>query len=207
MSSYPATDPQLIAAIADRGQQDAWYQFERLYAPALLSTLRKQGFSASDADDCCQRIFAKLILAAGKFKDDGQPAAFRRWLYRVARNETITFLRQQTRHPISLSESQWLSQCEQNHSGSLSLNTTGNPDIESSIEYEYRKQVFLETAAIVQAEINPLHWQAFYRTMIDGEPTPVVAKDLNMSVGAVYVAKGRVLKKLQQAAKDWEDQS
>lgn len=207
MSSYPVTDPQLIAAIADRGQQDAWYQFERRYAPALHCTLRKQGFSAADADDCCQQIFAKLMLAAGKFEDDGQPAAFRRWLYRVARNETVSFLRQQNRYPISLSESQWGLQFEQIPGGGVTSSSASYLDLEASIDHEYRKQVFLEAAAIVQAEVNPQHWQAFYRTMVDAEPTPIVAKDLNMSVGAVYVAKGRVLKKLQQAAKDWEEQS
>ena len=196
-SSYPATDPELIAAIADHQRQDAWYQFERLYAPALLGTLRKRGFHTADAEDCCQRIFAKLILAASKFTDDGQPAAFRRWLYRLARNETISFIRQQAHHPLSLSDSSLL------HRGDHEVAVESQA--EQQIDAAYRKQVFLEAAAIVQAEVNPVHWQAFWRTMVDAEPTHVVALDLKLSVGAVYVAKARVLKKLQSVVSRWED--
>lgn len=206
-SSYPATDPELIAAIADHQQQDAWYEFERLYAPALLGTLRKRGFHAADAEDCCQRIFAKLILAAGKFTDDGQPAAFRRWLVRLARNETISFLRQQARHPLSLSESSLLQHSD--HQAAADA-THGQPaghaaEVEQEIDDAYRKQLFLEAAAIVQAEVNPVHWQAFWRTMVEAEPTHVVASELKLSVGAVYVAKARVLKKLQSVVCRWKE--
>jgi RNA polymerase sigma-70 factor (ECF subfamily) len=207
MTSYPITDPELIAALADRGRHDAWYEFERIYAPALLSTLRKRGFAQADAEDCSQRIFAKLIQAVSQFESDGQPAAFRRWLYRVARNETASFLREQTRYPKTLTSSGLL--CQQTRA------TTGNlpgakpedcqlePDHE--MEAEYRKHVFFEATAIVQAEVSTKQWQAFWMTMVQALPTHRVAKTLGMSVGAVYVAKGRVLKKLQAVARRWEE--
>jgi RNA polymerase sigma-70 factor, ECF subfamily len=207
MSDYPVTDPELIAAIADRGQQDAWYEFERIYAPALLVTLIKRGLTRTDAEECCQRIFAKLILAVDRYEHDGRPASFRRWLYRVARNETTSFLRQQAHHPNTLSPSGLL-QREIDDSGRPIVSkptTTGSASFEAEIEMEYCKNVFLEASTVVQAEVSSKQWQAFWRTMVEAEPTHQVAKNLNMSVGAVYVAKGRILKKLQSIVKRWED--
>lgn len=206
MSTFPTTDAQLIAAIAENGQQEAWYEFESLYRPALIAALRKQGLGQDDVEDCSQRIFAKLIQVAADFESDGQPAAFRRWLYRVARNETISFLRQQNRFPISLSESGWHRQADlgQTKGASHRQPTDSACGFEKSIEVEYRKQAFLAASQQIRANCNPKHWQAFWRTMIEPEPTPIVAKELGMSVGAVYVAKGRILKQLQRAVKDWE---
>jgi len=207
MSGYPNTDPELIAAIADRGRQDAWYEFVRIYAPALLSTLRKRGFTQADAEDCSQRIFSKLIHVVNKFENDGRPAAFRRWLYRVARNETTSFLREQTRYPATLNSSGLLRQ----QTSATTVNLAGarpedDPqELDEAIEREYRKHVFFEATAIVQAEVSSRQWQAFWMTMVESYPTHAVAQTLGMSVGAVYVAKARVLKKLQAVAKRWEE--
>jgi RNA polymerase sigma-70 factor, ECF subfamily len=210
-SHYPVTDPELIAALADCQQQDAWYEFERLYAPALLSTLRKRGVRAADADDCCQRIFTKLISAVNQFASDGQPAAFRRWLYRLARNETNSYLRQELRHRLSPADRQLFEEglpddrprtAAASYAASYAALAS---QIEAEIEIEYRRQAFLEAAAIVQAEVNPVHWAAFWRTMVASQPTHVVATELGLSVGAIYVAKTRVLKRLQAAVSRWEE--
>lgn len=209
MSDYPVTDPELIAAIADRGQQDAWYEFERIYAPALLVTLTKRGLSRTDAEECCQRIFARLIQAVDRYEHDGRPASFRRWLYRVARNETTSFLRQQANHPNTMSPSGLLQREIDDSGRPIASRPTANASdgFEAEIDREYCKNVFLEAAAVVQAEVSPKQWQAFWRTMVEGQPTYKVAKHLKMSVGAVYMAKGRILKRLQATVKRWEDVS
>lgn len=207
MSTFPTTDAQLIAALADGDQQEAWYEFERLYSPALLRVLRNFGIRAADAEDCCQRVLVKLIKAAADFENDGRPGSFRRWLYRVARNESISYLRSIHRFPLNRSDLEW-----QQAAGDKRLESELGvvmPDLwqlEKSLEVEYRKQAFLAAAEQVRGEVNPKHWQAFWRTMVEQEPTHVVARELGMSVGAVYVTKGRILKQLQKVVKVWEDQ-
>ena len=48
-------------------------------------------------------------------------------------------------------------------------------------------------------------WRAFRRTAIDGLPARRVAAELGLSVGAVYLAKARVLKRLQQCVARIDD--
>jgi RNA polymerase sigma-70 factor (ECF subfamily) len=47
-------------------------------------------------------------------------------------------------------------------------------------------------------------WQAFWRVTIDEQTPSQVAADLGMSVGAVYVAKSRVLSRLRDELHELE---
>ncbi len=196
MTELPVTDPQLIAAIADRDKHEAWQAFERVYRPALMAALRKHGLCYADAEDGCQRILLKLVRAISTFRDDGKPAAFRRWLLRIAKNESISHWRKLATQPQTLRDSSMMLH------GSIELQADS---LEGSIQLEYERCMFQYVAQQIKSQTDPRQWQAFWRTAVDGSPTPIVAKELGMSVGAVYVAKGRVLKSLQAAARNAEN--
>ncbi len=193
MSDLPVTDPKLITAIADRDKHQEWYCFERTYRPALLAALRKHGLNHADAEDCCQRVLLKLIKNLSSFVDDGKPAAFRRWLFRVARNESISHWRRCAKLPQPTRDSGLVVKCRET--------------FEDSIELEYQRFTFKAVAEEIKQQVDPKHWQAFWQTSVEHKPTPLVAKELGMTVGAVYVAKGRVLKLLQSAVNRLEIKS
>lgn len=54
----------------------------------------------------------------------------------------------------------------------------------------------------VQAEFEPRTWQAFWEVVVQARQSADVANDLQMSIGAVYMAKSRVLKRLRQELGD-----
>ena len=49
-------------------------------------------------------------------------------------------------------------------------------------------------------------WQAFWRTAVEGEPAAEAARALGLSVGAVYVAKSRVLARLREQVQELESE-
>ncbi len=53
----------------------------------------------------------------------------------------------------------------------------------------------------MKREFRPNTWEAFWRTAVDGQVSEEVAGKLKMSVGAVYVAKSRVLARLARPGK------
>ena len=53
-----------------------------------------------------------------------------------------------------------------------------------------------------RAEFSDPHWQAFWRTAVDGVPAAEVAEELNYSTAAVYQAKSRVLARLREMLGD-----
>ena len=51
--------------------------------------------------------------------------------------------------------------------------------------------------ALVRPELQEATWQAFWRTVVEGEPTADVARELGMTPQAVRQARYRVLKRLR----------
>ena len=55
---------------------------------------------------------------------------------------------------------------------------------------------------LVRAEFEDRSWDAFYRTVVDGQSPAEVAEALSMSLHAVYKAKSRVLRRLRDELQD-----
>jgi RNA polymerase sigma-70 factor (ECF subfamily) len=64
-------------------------------------------------------------------------------------------------------------------------------------EREYERRLFAWAAELVQREVQTNTWRAFQRTAVDGQPPPVVAQELGMTIAAVYLAKSRVMARLK----------
>ena len=50
----------------------------------------------------------------------------------------------------------------------------------------------------VRGHFQETTWRAFWMTAVEGRPAPEVAAELGLSVGAVYIAKSRVLARLRE---------
>jgi RNA polymerase sigma-70 factor (ECF subfamily) len=60
------------------------------------------------------------------------------------------------------------------------------------------RHLFVKAANSVKNDFETNTWQAFWRTGVGEEPAQSVASDLQISVAAVYMARRRVLKRIQQ---------
>jgi RNA polymerase sigma-70 factor (ECF subfamily) len=56
---------------------------------------------------------------------------------------------------------------------------------------------FYGALQVVQAEFEDRTWQAFWKAVVDEQPTAGIAEDLGMTVNAVRLAKSRVLRRLR----------
>jgi RNA polymerase sigma-70 factor (ECF subfamily) len=74
----------------------------------------------------------------------------------------------------------------------------------AEFDQQLRRALFHRAAARVQAEVQPATWQAFRETAVAGKPAAAVAQQLGMTVGAVRVAKCRVLVRLRAVVKELE---
>jgi RNA polymerase sigma-70 factor (ECF subfamily) len=77
-------------------------------------------------------------------------------------------------------------------------------DATSHYDQEYRHELFRLAAEHVRAEITDRTWLAFQLTAIDERPIAVVASELNMSVGSVYIARSRVMARLREMVTQFE---
>ena len=75
-------------------------------------------------------------------------------------------------------------------------------------EREYRRQIFARAAERVEAASDQGMWAAFWRTAVLEEDPSIVAADLGIEVGTLYVRRSRMLARVREAAesiaREWE---
>lgn len=96
-------DHLILASFRDESTRDAAFtQLVRKYQERLYWHIRRMVVEHEDANDVLQNVFIKVWKNLGGFKE--QSGLFT-WLYRIATNETLTWIEQQKkRTSVSLSE-------------------------------------------------------------------------------------------------------
>ena len=190
MSDSPKTRVSLLLRLRDAQDNEAWVEFVDLYAPLVYRMARRHGLQDADAADLTQDVLGALHTALPRFCYDASRGTFRGWLFTVARNKLHTFLRRrerQRRHTEDVAVEQLAEEP-----------AAPEPDEAALWEQEYQQRLFDWAAEQVRGHFQERTWQAFWQTAVEGRPPREVAETLGLSVGAVYIAKSRVLARLKE---------
>jgi RNA polymerase sigma-70 factor (ECF subfamily) len=188
MAGPPDTRRSLIVKLRDPADTTAWREFVAIYEPLIYRLARRKGLQDADAHDLGQEVFRAVAGAVNRW--DPARGSFRGWLSRIARNLLINFVTRRRFQPRG--------------SGATSVQElleaqpAVDPSATALFEAEYRIQVFRWAAEEVRGQLAPTTWQAFWQTAVEGRPPDEVAVELRLSVGAVYVARSRVLARLRR---------
>jgi RNA polymerase sigma factor (sigma-70 family) len=194
MPSLPETRASLIVRLPDRGDARAWDDFVAVYAPLVYRLARKHGLQPADSDDLVQDVLSAVARSVEGWlaRDDRGP--FRAWLLTIAKNTALNVLTRQ-KHKASGSG-------DSDVARRLAQQASKNGDAQSEFDLEYRRELFRWAAERVREEVTEKTWQAFWRTTVEEQPIAAVAKELEMSVGSVYIARSRVMARLRDATKE-----
>jgi RNA polymerase sigma-70 factor (ECF subfamily) len=175
-----------------RPDDAAWKRFVDLYSPLLPSWLRRQGVRSQDADDLVQEVLGVVVRELPEFRHNRRPGAFRSWLRTILVNRLRGFWRARQGQPGAAGQE--LEQLE-DPNGALSR----------LWDLEHDRHVLARLMELIQPEFALATWQAFWRTTVDEEPAAAVARELGLSVNAVWLAKSHVLRRLRQESRDLLD--
>src|SRR5262249_39314385 len=178
----------LLARLRDPRDGDAWQEFVELCGSLVYSFVRQRGLQDADAADLTQEVFLAVAGAVRNWHYDPAQGTFRGWLYGITRNKLARFLRRRYAQPVARGGS--------NAQHRLEEQSAPQHDLSEDWEREFQQQLFRVAAAKVQGSFTPSTWQAFWLTAVEGQSPTQTAKDLGLSVGAVYIAKSRVLARL-----------
>lgn len=81
-------------------RRDAFEELVRRYTPQLYQQIRRIVLTHDDTNDVLQNTYLKAWTALDRFRGDSQVST---WLYRIAMNESLSFLQKQ-KDAISLSD-------------------------------------------------------------------------------------------------------
>lgn len=191
MTSLPETRESLLIRLGDPADVAAWTEFVSIYRPMVYRLARRQGLQDSDAEDLAQRVLMSVSRVIGDWKKDPQRGTFRGWLARVARNAMINMV---SRRPKEAARggSDFFVACHDV--------VAPSSEVEQLIRQEHQRSLLRAAAERVKAKLQETTWQAFWKTTIGGQSIEQTASELGISVGAVYGARARVMKQLQQAS-------
>ncbi len=97
MSKY--TDQELLAMFREENSRNmAFNLIIKEYQERIYWHVRKIVFDHDDANDVAQNTFIKAWKGLGNFREDSKIYT---WLYRIATNESITFLKKKKAHLFS----------------------------------------------------------------------------------------------------------
>ena len=102
-NQVPKESPELIAQLRDEAScRDAFGVVIGLFSEPLYWHIRRMVESHDDANDILQETFIKAWASIGNFRGDAKLST---WLYKIATNESITFLnRERKRNNVSIDQ-------------------------------------------------------------------------------------------------------
>jgi RNA polymerase sigma factor (sigma-70 family) len=196
MTFTPTTRASLLFRLRDSQDHEAWVEFVSLYEPMAYRLLRRHGLQDADAREVLQELFMAVSRSIDRWDPAKERGTFSGWLRRVARNLVINWLKQRERRVTATGGSDFQAMLDM-------LPADSAPET-AEFDQELRRALFHRAAEQVRGQVQPATWQAFWETGVVGTSLADTAKKLGMSVGAIRVAKCRVLARLQAAVNEME---
>jgi RNA polymerase sigma-70 factor, ECF subfamily len=190
VNEIEAPSTTLLERVKARDQA-AWVRFVDLYGDLVYRWCLQGGLQSADAADVWQEVFRAVARKIGDFRGDRPGDCFLGWLRTIARNKRNDFF--QRHRPGNVGEG-----------GSSALERlrgiAEKPDAESDPARlrEETRLLYSRAVALIHSEFEEPSWRAFWRVAVEEQSPEDVARELNMTLNAVYLAKSRVLRRLRQ---------
>jgi len=190
----PETRDSLILRLPDAADAAAWDEFVGVYSPLVYRMARRHGLQPADAEDLVQEVLAAVSRSVELWLAQSNRGRFRAWLLCIARNITINFLTRPKHQRLGTGDSNVVHRLAQLQDKSA-----------CEFDLDFRREVFRWAADQVRSTVSETSWSAFWLTSVDGRAIPDVAEQLATSVGAVYVARSRVMARLRARVQRFEE--
>ena len=183
---------QSLLLRAQNGETEAWEDLTGLYRPLILGWLHRQGVRGGDLEDLGQEVLLSVVRHLPDFRHSGRRGAFRAWLRTIVCSRTADYWRAIDADPRARGGS----------GATAALEEIADPDsaLNRRWDEEHDRYVLQCLLDLVEEEFEPLTLRAFRRLALDGISGADAARELGLSVSAVYVAKSRVLQRIRQEA-------
>ncbi len=169
----PVEDLQLVQS-SQRGDAAAYDELIRRYQERIYATIYHMTSNHEDANDLAQETFIKGFQAIKSFKGD---SSFYTWVYRIAVNKTINFLKQRkNRTHMSLND--------------LDFNAENDPDLVALIsDRTPRRDIGLselqEKLNEAMQKLSPVHRLVVTLHDVQGLSHEEIGKIIDCNIGTV----------------------
>lgn len=177
------TSLTLLSALKDDVQKHhAWDDFVARYGPRIEGWCRRWGLQEADAHDVTQNVLLQLARQMQSFEYDRR-GRFRSWLKTIAWRAWADYLRSVTRNPARPGTPGVLRQLD---------TVEARDDLMHRLDDEANREVLEVAIRRIRARVQENTFEAFRLMTFEQISGADAADRLEMTPGAVFVAKSRV---------------
>lgn len=178
------TDKELLAQFSNGNTKEKGFTaIVRKYQEKLYWHIRRMVIDHADADDVLQNVFIKVWKGLENFREDSQLYT---WLYRIATNETLSYLEKQKR-----STTQSLDELESSSVNKIKADTYFDAN-----QLEWRLQLAIQELPEKQRLVFNLRYY-------DAMPYEKMSQILETSEGALKASYHHAAKKIEAFLKNY----
>ncbi|RJP37167.1 MAG: sigma-70 family RNA polymerase sigma factor [Phycisphaerales bacterium] len=191
------TTSTILERLHDFDDRSVWETFSRRFRRPLIAFARKVGVPDGEVDDVVQEILLAFIDAFRRDQYDRQKGRLSHWLFGIAYRQIANARRKRA-----------IEAGRKDPRGEKSSFWGGVPDereAQATWDEEWEKSLIETCLRQARSEVSESTYRAFEMVVRQGRTPDEAAAELKMTRNAVYVAKHRVLKRLEELMKDYED--
>ena len=187
-TGVPATRPSLLLRIRDPRDTQSWQDFVDVYGPLVYGYCRRRGLQDADAAEVMQEVLLQVNRSMSAFDYHPDQGRFRHWLGAVIRSKLSRLYRRN--HPERANSLM-------DEFRSITRDTQWNE--------EFNRHLLQTALEQIRPHFTDTTWCAFELVWVEGVPATDAAARLAEPLDRIYVAKSRVLKRLQAAVRELAD--
>lgn len=188
------TNTSILAQLETFSAQTAWSSLVDHFERPLSRFAQRSGLPRSSIADVVQGTLITFAEGYRKGKYDRARGRLSDWLYGIHKREIAAARRKFATHRE-----------EGQASEVLRDRPSGEGDLDEIWEEEWRRAILERSLEWIRKEIEPATWECFALQTFEGLGSNEVAAHLGMPVSRVYNAKHRVVKRLRELAREFED--
>ena len=188
LSNLPDAD---VVALAQKGKEDAFRELVRRYERPVFSLVFRMVRDSATAEDLAQDAFIKVLNHLDKYRPEFK---FSSWLFKIANNVTIDFLRRRQLDTVSMSGSPHAQTAADVEATSFDV---GSPD-ESPLEAMESKELGSAIERAI-AQLRPEYRSCILLRHVEGRSYEEIAATLDLPLGTVKTYIHRARHQLREA--------
>jgi len=186
----------LLNRLKDLNDQSGWRDFFNTYWRLIYNTAIKAGLTHSEAEDAVQDTIMTVAEKIPQLEYDQDKGSFRGWLLNTTRwRVNDQFRKRKPDHYTPKSGDK-----ETEHPPLLD-NFPDDFNWDEYWEQAWQKNLMDVAIERVKQEVSPKNFQIFDLYVLKEWPISKISKSLGVSRGQIYLAKHRILKRIQKRIK------
>jgi RNA polymerase sigma factor (sigma-70 family) len=178
-----------------RSNEVAWKQFVDRFRDPIVRFAQDFGLRPEEAEDVAQETLLDFVRAYREGQYDREKGRLSAWLFGIAHRRALNAGRRLARGPRPLAAGRRTA---------FWANLPDEPTARRSWDQSWKQAILEQCLERLRAEMEVRTIRAFELFAIERRPAADVARELEISRNAVFIAKHRVLRRVLELTREFE---